>query len=214
MTLSRTNRIFAWLAAMLMVVSLSAQADVIDQKDPQKMIESLSVMLVDKLNEQRAELEQSPKMVREFAQENVLPYVDTEKMARYAMGKYWRTASDEQKKEFSDEFTTTLIRSYSQSLLKLNISSVKVSGMTEEKPGRVTVSSTVVQADGNSSDVIYRAYLDNDNNKWMIYDVTVEGISMLLNYRKVYIADISRRGLQAVIDDMKEKNKSFLQSAA
>ncbi|WP_319380033.1 ABC transporter substrate-binding protein [Thiomicrorhabdus sp.] len=214
MNLSMTSRGFTWLFLALTAFSFSVRAEPVEQKDPQVMISALSTMLVDKLNAQRAELEKSPKMVREFAQQNVLPYVDTEKMARYAMGKYWRSATDEQKKAFSDEFTTTLIRSYSQSLLKLNISSVKVTGMTEEKPGRVTVSSNVLQADGNSSDVVYRAYLDKKSAKWMIYDVTVEGISMLLNYRKVYIADISRRGLQAVIDDMKEKNQSFLNSAA
>jgi phospholipid transport system substrate-binding protein len=181
----------------------------IPQDDPYKMVESLSNKVVSELNTHREVLEKDPAQVKMFANAYVLPYLDTEKMARYVMGKYWRTATNEQKAGFVNAFTNTMIRSYSQSLLKLRIESVEVKKAKQEKPGRVTVASSVLQSDGNKSDVIYRVYLNKKTKKWMLYDVVVEGISMLLSYRKAYGSDISKKGLDTVITEMQSKNTAF-----
>lgn len=199
----------AALMALLMAMTSSVYAAGVPQDDPEKMVSSLSNRVIYELNANRAVLEQEPSQVKLFATNFVLPYIDTKKMARYVMGKYWRTATEAQKNGFVDAFTNTLIRSYSQSLLKLRIESVKVKPAVAEKPGRVTVASTVLQADGNKSDVIYRVYLNKKTGKWMLYDVSVEGISMLLNYRKAYASDISKKGLDSVISEMQAKNAAF-----
>lgn len=208
-----SNVLQKWLVALALLLSFSAtnsvMAQVVAQDDPEKMINELSNQLIYEMNANRAILEKEPTQVKLFAKRFVLPYIDTEKMARYVIGREWRTANDTQKKGFTEAFTNTLIRSYSQSLLKLNIESVKVAPAREEKPGRVTVASNVTQAGGNSSEVVYRLFLDKDSNKWMLYDVAVEGISMLLNYRKVYASEISKKGLDQVINDMQEKNADF-----
>ncbi len=181
----------------------------VPQTDPAEMVSALSTELIKAMNEQRVELESSPEKVKAFAAIYVLPYVDTYKMARYVMGKHWRTATELQQNDFMAAFSNTLIRSYSQSLLKLNIESVSVKNAQEERPGRVTVPSVVIQSDGNQTDVIYRAYLNKESKKWMLYDVAIEGISMLLNYRKAYDSDFSKIGIDAVIVDMKAKNSAF-----
>jgi phospholipid transport system substrate-binding protein len=186
-----------------------AQEINIPQDDPYKMVESLSNKVVAELNARREVLEKDPVQVKVFADAYILPYIDTEKMARYVMGKYWRTATEKQKTDFVNAFTNTMIRSYSQSLLKLRIESVNVEKTIEEKPGRVTVASSVLQSDGNKSDVIYRVYLNKKTKKWMLYDVVVEGVSMLLSYRKAYGSEISKKGLDTVITEMQSKNTAF-----
>lgn len=75
-----------------------------------------------------------------------------------------------------------------------------------DQPGRVTIASVVVQADGNKTDVVYRAYLNNKTQQWFLYDVAIEGISMLLNYRKAYGSEFSKKGIDDVIADMEAKN--------
>jgi phospholipid transport system substrate-binding protein len=202
-----------WLFVMVMSLMLSnlalAQEINIPQDDPYKMVESLSNKVVAELNARREVLEKDPVQVKVFADAYILPYIDTEKMARYVMGKYWRTATEKQKTDFVNAFTNTMIRSYSQSLLKLRIESVNVEKTIEEKPGRVTVASSVLQSDGNKSDVIYRVYLNKKTKKWMLYDVVVEGVSMLLSYRKAYGSEISKKGLDTVITEMQSKNTAF-----
>jgi len=194
-------------AALLFMFSMQSVAAPISQNDPAKMVDELSQELIKQINEQRADLEAHPEHIRKFADEYVLPYVDTAKMARYVMGKFWRSASKEQQTEFVEEFSNTLIRSYSKSMLKLQIDEVIVRSAQTVKPGRVTVSSVITQVDGNKTDVVYRAFLNKKTNHWMLYDVTIEGISMLLNYRKAYASDFSKKGVDAVILDMKAKNQ-------
>lgn len=187
----------------------SFQPIAVPQDDASKMILVLSETLIDVLNEQRAELEDNPAKIREFADTYILPYVDAPKMARYIMGRYWKTTTEQQQVAFQKEFTTMLLRSYSQSLLKLKINSVVVKPALEEKPGRVTVSSLVTQADGNKTEVIYRAYLDEKSAKWMVYDFSVEGISMLLNYRTTYLSEFGKRSVDDVIESMRIQNEEF-----
>ena len=198
-----------FLTLLSCVWTVQSYAIFVPQSDPAEMVRVLSTELIKAMNEQRPELESSPEKVKAFAAIYVLPYIDTYKMARYVMGKHWRTATESQQSEFMEAFSNTLIRSYSRSLLKLNIESVKVVNAQQEQPGRVTVPSVVIQSDGNQTDVIYRAYLNKESQKWMLYDVSIEGISMLLNYRKAYDSDFSRIGIDAVIVDMKAKNSAF-----
>ena len=199
------------LAAFVMLLGFAVQAqpDKVPQDDAEKMISVLSNTLIKALNDQREELEGSPEKIKAFAKTYVLPYVDTPKMARYVMGRYWRTTTEQQQSAFEQEFTTMLMRSYSQSLLKLSITSVVVKPQVVEKPGRVTVASEVTQSDGNKTDVIYRAYLNRDTGLWMVYDVSVEGISMLLNYRTTYTSEFGKRSVDEVISSMREQNQSF-----
>ena len=208
--LSRSFKLFLTMVFVALFNSSAfAEVELINQDDPQAMVLALSNKVIAELNTNREALESDPAQVKVFATSFVLPYIDTEKMARYVMGKHWRTATDKQKTEFVNAFTNTLIRSYSQSLLKLNIDSVEVKNAQQEKPGRVTVASSVLQSDGNKSDVIYRVYLNKTTQKWMLYDVAVEGISMLLSYRKAYDSDISKKGLDEVITEMQSKNADF-----
>ncbi len=197
-----------WLIGFLMTCMaflIPVQAS-IPQDNPEEMVRALSLELVSKINEQRAELEGHPDQVKAFADVYVLPYVDTAKMARYVMGKYWRTANAEQKEGFTQAFSDMLIRSYSRNLLKLQIKDVVVKPAREVKKGVVTVASEVTQADGTKTDVVYRAYLNRKTQQWLLYDISIEGISMLLNYRKSYGSEISKKGLEQVIAEMEVKN--------
>ena len=212
MRLIRTKTLelaFIGLLSFVFTGMAYSQVEAISQDDPEKMVFAVSNKVISELNANRELLESSSAEVKVFALKYVLPFIDTEKMARYVMGKYWRVATDVQKQAFVDAFTNTMIRSYSQSLLKLRIESVEVDKAREEKPGRVTVASKVTQSDGNKSDVIYRVYFNKSTKKWMLYDVAVEGVSMLLSYRKAYASDISKKGLDAVIAEMQEKNADF-----
>lgn len=198
-----------WIIVLFMVATSFTPpllAASISQDDPEKMVRSLSQELIAKINEQRAELEAHPEKVKAFADEYVLPYIDTAKMARYVMGRYWRTATDAQKSAFTEAFSDMLIHSYSKNLLKLQIDKVVVKPAREVKKGVVTVASVVAQSDGNKTDVVYRVYWNKKTQQWLLYDISIEGISMLLNYRKSYGSEISKKGLDQVITEMAAKN--------
>ncbi len=200
------QRSWVFLSVLLFLMMSSSYATVIPQDNPEEMVRALSQELVTKINEQRETLNAHPEQVKIFANRHVLPYVDTAKMARYVMGRYWRTASEEQKGAFVNAFSEMLIRSYSKSLLKLQITKVIVKPAQQVKKGVVTVASEVFQSDGAKTDVVYRAYLNKKSQKWLLYDISIEGISMLLNYRKSYGSEFSKKGIDKVIAEMEAKN--------
>lgn len=207
------NRRGFLIGAVALVMSLSGwvQAGQVDTSDPVKLVKSLSQTVIDELNAQREALKQEPKKIKAFANQFVLPYVDTEKMARYVMGRYWRQATAQQRQAFVKEFTETLLRSYANSMLNLKIKSFEVTGFKPEgrRGDRVIVDSKVTQADGNVSKVQYRAYRDKQTQRWELYDVVIENVSMLLSYRKTYASAFQQKGIDGVIAEMRQKNQGF-----
>lgn len=196
------------LSLMLMSVGVSAQS-ISQQTDPQQMIVELSQIVLEELNTRAEILAENPGEIKAFANNYILPYVDTERMARYVVGRHWRVATAAQQQEFSNQFTLTMMRSYSQSLLKLNIEKIDVASALPDGEGRVIVPTKVKQVSGNTSDVSYRIFKEKSSGKWLVYDIVVEGISLLVNFRQSYSADIERVGLDEVILAMQERNKSF-----
>lgn len=203
------KEIFAgWLLLVsmwLLIAEVHANSQ-INQTEPKQMIQQVSDLVVSSLNAHRSEFEADGAKVLKFAQDNVLPYIDTEKMARYALGKYWRNASVQQQQDFTAAFTENLIRSYSQSLLNLQIEKVEVSDLVLEKPEKGSVNSTIYQKEGKPAEVIYRVFQDKDG-KWYMYDVVIENVSMLLSYRNLYQNVVGSNGLDKMIADLQEKNR-------
>jgi len=194
------------LMLSLLGFSSSAYTQTISQDNPETLVKELSETVVSEVDARREELEAEPQKIKAFADEFVLPYVDTPKMARYVMGRYWRIATEKQQAAFVDAFTNTLLRSYSKSILKLKVTSIVVEKMIETREGRASVKTEVTQADGNKSTVVYRAYLNKKKQKWFLYDVSIEGISMLLNYRKSFASEFQKAGIDEVIESLVVKN--------
>ena len=203
--------ILGGLLVSVMTQLWASQTLKIDQTDPVKLVDTVSRVVITELDRQREVLKQDPKKVQAFAEQYVLPYVDTQKMARYVMGRYWRQASSSQQQAFIQAFTQTLLRSYANSMLNLKITSFEVTGSQSEgkRGNRMLVSAMVKQADGNETKVQYRVYQDKTTKLWRLYDVIIENISMLLNYRKTYASAFQQKGIDGVIAEMQAKNKSF-----
>lgn len=199
----------AGLATALLLTVGVAKANTIDQSDPQVMIQGMSGLVLNELKARAEELAQDPKALKAFADEALLPYVDTMRMARFVVGRDWRAATPQQQQDFVEQFTLSVIQQYSNSLMRFNVESVEIGGAIPDGQDRVIVQTRVKQSNGNSFDIAYRVHKEASSGNWMIYDVLAENISLLLSLRQTYATDIERRGLQAVIDGMKDRNVGF-----
>lgn len=192
---------------LLLLCSTSSLASNISQQEPEKLVKELSQAVIEQLDTHRQKFEENPVEIKRFADEYVLPYIDTPKMARYVMARFWEQASVAQQDAFVNAFTNTLLRSYSTSILKLKVTNMVVLKSMETHKGRVSVTTEVTQDDGNVTKVDYRLYLNSDDQKWYLYDVSIEGISMLLNYRKSYASEFQKKGIDGVIASLQQKNE-------
>ncbi len=204
------RRLFLSVGMLLMVIS-SAFAT---EESPERFIETFTHEVWSKLERSRDRLKQDPQVLKAFVEQEILPYLATEKMARYAMGKFWRQASDEQKSRFVTAFQEMLLRSYANSLLNLEITAMKVDKVIPAKRGRYQVEQIVQRKGAPETKVVYRVYWDKKQQRWKVYDMVVENVSLLLSYRKVFNQQLQEKGIDAVIRELEEKNRAFLERKA
>jgi phospholipid transport system substrate-binding protein len=192
----------ALVALMFSTLWLSVSAASIAEKDPVLQAKKVADQLIERIDQERKQLENDGNRINQLANELVFPYVDVTKMARFVMGASWRTATPEQQQNFVDLFKKILLNSYAKSFLKLQIDHVDFAASRSGASGKdVEIPATVIEKTGNTVPVIFRLFPAGDT--WKIYDIEIQGVSLLLNYRSVYANDIDQKGLPAVLEQMR-----------
>src|SRR5690606_35927021 len=133
----------------------------------------------------------------------ILPHLDFESFSRLTLGKHWRQASPEQREAFTREFRSMLMHTYASSLNTYAGETFEHAGERNEGEGRVLVQTRFVRVQGEPVRVDYR--LHRRDGEWKIYDVVIEGVSLVLNYRSSFGEEISRGGLDQLIQRMADK---------
>lgn len=130
-------------------------------------------------------------------------------IARFTLGKYWRRATDEQKREFVDLFRRTTLDTYTSRLQEYGNEKFKVTGSKKLNYSTVMVDSDVIQATGRPLGIQWRvlkgAY--NGRTQYRIADVSIAGVSQAVTQRSEYASIISRKGIDGLIADLKRKVK-------
>ncbi len=146
--------------------------------------------------------------VRAEAERYAIPYFDFERMTALAVGNPWRTATPAQKTAMTKEFQTLLIRTYSGTMLRFKNAKVVVKDQAVvASNGRdVTVKTEVSTGNGKPVNMDYVMY--PSGNKYRVYNVSVEGASLVTVYRNQFGATIRTSGMDGLIKELKTKNGS------
>jgi phospholipid transport system substrate-binding protein len=141
-----------------------------------------------------------------LAEEKILPHVDFEEAARLAVGRAWRDATPEQRKKLVEEFRSMLVRTYSNALQGYEGQEMKVLP-SRVKPGEseATVRNQFTRAGGKPVPIDYQ--MRRTDNGWKIYDITVEGISLVLTYRSEFDQVVKQEGIDGLIKRLASKNE-------
>ena len=138
--------------------------------------------------------------------EHVLPYVNFERTTRLAAGRYWRQASADQQSRLVKAFMGTLVRTYSAAFKQVD-NQTKLTILPfrgDAEADDVVVRSTLSQSNGPSVGIDYR--LEKTPEGWKIYDINVEGIWLIQNYRNQFSQQISQNGIDGLIDALNQRN--------
>ncbi len=140
--------------------------------------------------------------------EHVLPNFDFRAMSRTVLGRYWRTADEEQRARFTGEFRDLLVRTYATALLKYNDETIVYLPFRLNPDDRTaTVKSEVRRTDGGPPIAINYSFYRTDAG-WKVYDVTIEGASLVTTYQSTYSARVQREGVNALIANIAQDNKA------
>jgi phospholipid transport system substrate-binding protein len=166
-------------------------------------INDISQNLISSLKQLKNELKKDSKVGIKIANEFVLPHIDTLTMSKSVLGKKaWLSMDKAKQKEFEDAFTSMIIKTYAKSLKEFEDNTIEVKPMPEvlKSKSRVIVKS-VLYAKGSKIDIKYR--LVNKKDNWKIYDVVVEGISLLQNFKTQFQAQLKNTPIDGLIKKIK-----------
>jgi phospholipid transport system substrate-binding protein len=140
-----------------------------------------------------------------LAEEKILPHVDFEEATRLAVGRGWAKASPEQKKQLVSEFRNMLVRTYSNAIGGYEGQTMKVMPV-RMKPGDtdVTVHNQFIRPGGKP--VLLDYAMRKTDAGWKIYDIVVEGVSLVLTYRSEFDAVVKQDGIDGLIKRLSQKN--------
>jgi len=195
------------IAGGLLLLMLVSGALWAATKPPQEVIQDTSAQMLSALRQNYAALKQDSSQIYGLVDQIVLPNFDFELMSRWVLGRAWQQATPDQRRRFTDEFRTLLVRTYAKALLEYANEEVRV----PSQPGAVNGNEATIKTEvrlkaGQPIQINYSMHLGN--NAWKVYDVTVDGVSLVTNYRGTFATQIRDSGLDAVIADLQQRNNT------
>lgn len=210
------NGLFVLTFSLLFTSSSYAMANPGIQA-PDEMVQQATTKMLRSINENRTEIKQSPDKLKSLVEKIIMPHLDFIAASKMVMGKYWRRAEKEQKIKFIRQFRLLLLRFYSSALTEyLNGKDKALSENLihyfpinlKEGETTLTVRAEIKPESGPAIPMRYRMHLTKKG--WKIYDVSVEGISMITTYKNNFASQFKAEGIDALIASLEEKNKQML----
>jgi phospholipid transport system substrate-binding protein len=146
-----------------------------------------------------------PKKINALVDAKVLPHFDFMRMTQLAVGKYWRTATPEQKQALATEFRNMLVRTYTKVFTVYRDQTVEMKPFRMESGDtEVTVKTAIIKPGSQPIPVDYEMKIAADG--WKVFDISIEGVSMVMSYRGTFASEIQDGGIDGLIKTLSDKN--------
>lgn len=144
-----------------------------------------------------------------LAEAKILPNFDFDRVCRLVLGRNWSTATKEQQAEFQKEFRSLLLRTYASALSKYRNQTIQYLPFRAQPDAtRVTVKTQILQPGGQPIAIDYT--LEKGANGWKVFDIVIEGVSLVTNYRSQFSNEIRQvGGMDGLIQRLAEKNREL-----
>lgn len=191
---SQVQRLVALTAALFLGTGAIA-----DPGSPDEVIQGAVNELTEKLDGRKEQLAEDKDALYAVINDILLPRFDRKFAAQLVLAKHWRDASEEQRERFIDAFYNSLLHKYADGILEFDESRIEVIAFRGDATAKRTlVKTNVTLGDGTKVPVHYD--LVNRDDHWLIFNVKVEGVSYISNYRTELDAEVRATSLEAVID--------------
>ena len=158
------------------------------------------------IKDQCREIEQNPFHLHKLVEEILIPHADFTRMAQLALGKHWKAAEINLRSEFVIQFRQLLIRTYSTAVQMASLEAIRyLPSRAGTKPDTMTVRTEVRRPGEALVTINYRLY--QRDVEWFVYDILVDGISLVSNYRSTFAEEISNNGFSGLVSVLEKKNQ-------
>ncbi|MDB6088201.1 MAG: hypothetical protein JWN85_985 [Gammaproteobacteria bacterium] len=175
-------------------------------QSPSEVVQNSAQSMLRELDANRDMYRKDPSKIGQLVDKYLLPHFDVEFAARLVLGKYWRTATPEQRKRFIDAFYHSLLNNYGSALSDFTADKLKIfPANVDPNADRATVRTEVKRSNGDRISVNY--YMHKTPEGWKAWDVVIDGISYVNSYREDFGAQIDKQGIDAVINRLEKGEK-------
>lgn len=200
------RRILALVALLLLTGIVAAKAE--PAEDPLELVRRTADKVLADVTANKDRLQADPKQILALVEGTVTRHFDFRTMTQLALGRYWRQATDDQKTRLTHEFKNLLVRTYGSALLGYSGEEIQYLPVFDQTQAhRVTIPTRVTQRGGPPIPINYR--LHNDSGTWQVYDVVIDGISLVTNYRSSFANQVRRGGIDGLIATLAERNNKL-----
>jgi phospholipid transport system substrate-binding protein len=195
--------------AATMLVGVASASDLA----PDALVKATASDVLDIIKKDKDIQSGDMRKISALAEEKILPHFDFERMSRMVLGKHWSRATKEQQQQFIAEFRSLLIRTYASALTKYRNQTIEYKPFrAQPSDTEVTVKTQIVQPGGQPLPIDYSLVKKEDG--WKVYDVAIEGVSLVTNYRGQFSTEVRQSGMDGLIQRLAEKNKQGSVSTA
>ena len=174
---------------------------------PDELVRKVTAEVMDAMGRDRASRPVDRAAAIAIAEEKILPHVDFVEATRLAMGRSWRAATPAQQAALVTEFRTLLVRTYATALEGLRDQRVEQDPL-RMSPGDVEVRVRDRFIKSGTPAVTIDYQMRRTAEGWKVYDIAVDGVSLVLNYRDAFDHEIRRTGIDGLIAVLQEKNRA------
>lgn len=198
-----TRSFFAWIA--MLTLGLLPMFAAAAPSDPETLVKDVTEEVMATLDQDGAiQAGDRPKAIA-LIEDKIAPHFDFTRMTTLAVGAGWRQLDAAQREALTREFRSLLVRTYANALTGYRGQQVRFRSAPSTADGReATVRSEIRQPGGKPISVDYR--LAVSDGEWKVYDVVVENISLVTNYRSSFAAEIGKGGADRLIETLQRRN--------
>ena len=194
------------LTAGIPVAAAAPAAAQSTSEQPSQVIESAANGLLKALDANRAQYQHDPAKVQALVDKYVLPHIDTTFAAELVLGRYWRTATPQQRQRFIDAFYHSMLNNYGAAIVEFTANKLKVYPTRVSASAKnATVRTQMMRSSGAPVSVNY--YMHMTPQGWKAWDVVIDGVSYVMSYRQDFGSQIAKQGIDAVINRLERGEK-------
>ena len=193
-----------WVGVLLACVSLGVRADM---PEPEALIRNTVDEVLAIVKQDKDIQTGNKKKVTELVDAKVLPHFNFTHMTRLAVGKNWRNATPEQKKVLEIEFRNLLVRTYTTAFTTYKDQEVEVKPLKMANDAtEVTMKTFILNKGKQPLPVNYD--MEKTASGWKVYDLSIEGVSLVTNYRGTFAEQVQKSGIDGLIKTLVENNQA------
>ncbi|HEX7455257.1 MAG TPA: ABC transporter substrate-binding protein [Gallionella sp.] len=206
------KKIFVLLSGVILLcLSFVVRADI---PDPDVLIKDTVREVLNIVRNDKDLRSGDQKKMLELVDAKVLPHFNFEHMTKLAVGKSWRTATPEQKQALMNEFRIMLVRTYTKAFTSYRDQTVEIKPFKLDAAATEVTVKTAIVKPGSQQPILVDYDMEKAPDGWKVYDLTVEGVSLVTSYRGTFADQIKQLGIDGLIKTLADKNKTAAVNAA